>query len=110
MTVSEVAVGGYAEKTRCRLVISQIGQQLAPSQINDDRRGDRNVSSGKRTNGGFRARPGHRRAPQLLGSLGTHEDHLELLLSDRLVVHPLELVARRIVLERIGRAVVAAGA
>jgi hypothetical protein len=87
ITISEVAAGRLCKNGRCGVwLFSQIGQQLASSQINDDRSGDRNVSSGKRTNGGFRARPGRRRAPQLQGSLGTDEAYLKLLLSDRLVV------------------------
>jgi hypothetical protein len=41
------------QKRQLRLVVSQIGQQLALSQINDDRSGNWNASSGKSTNGGF---------------------------------------------------------
>jgi hypothetical protein len=64
ITVSEVAAGRLCKNGSCGVwLFSQIGQQLAPSQINDDRSGDRNVSSAKRTKGGFRARPGPRRAP-----------------------------------------------
>jgi hypothetical protein len=91
-----------------RLVIYQIGQQLAASQINDDRSSDRNVPSGEAHEWRFPGASRTSACAQLQGSLGTDEDHLELLLSDRLVVHPLELVARHIVLERIGRAIVAA--